>query len=437
MSSVTELTDVAGVGSAKPFNVLPDDWIKAELGDSCFVTKLAGFEYTQHFDYSVGGEIIAVRVLNLKKGRLNLNSVQRIPRLVSEALPRSKLSKHDIVISYVGTVGEVALIDEDDKYHLAPNVAKISPDNTKIIGEYLVQVLTSDNTQKSIQLLGSITSQPSLSMGNLRKVYIPSPPLPEQQKIAQILTSVDEVIEKTQAQIDKLKDLKTAMMQELLTKGIGHVEFKDSPVGRIPVGWEVVTMRDICVTRQGLQIPISSRYSEPAENRFIYLTIKFINTGFNPAVAQYIENPSKRVICNEDDIILARTGATGKVVTGVSGVFHNNFFMIDYSRSKIKRSYLVQYLNSPYIQTEIKNRAGTTTIPDLNHGDFYSLPMLIPPMDEQSKIAEVLVSNDNLILNKTKKLNALISTKKALMQDLLTGKVRVNTEQSNTTLAMG
>ena len=71
-----------------------------------------------------------------------------------------------------------------------------------------------------------------------------APHFPEQKKIAAILTSVDEVIEKTQAQIDKLKDLKTAMMQELLTCGVGvegkpHTEFKDSPVGRIPKGWEV------------------------------------------------------------------------------------------------------------------------------------------------------------------------------------------------------
>ena len=64
----------------------------------------------------------------------------------------------------------------------------------------------------------------------------------EQQKIASILTSVDEVIEKTEAQISKLQDLKKGMMQELLTKGIGHTEFKDSPVGRIPKGWEVVKL---------------------------------------------------------------------------------------------------------------------------------------------------------------------------------------------------
>ena len=80
------------------------------------------------------------------------------------------------------------------------------------------------------------------SLETLRKIIL-IPPLPEQKKIASILTSVDEVIENTQKQIDKLQDLKKATMNELLTKGIGHTEFKDSELGRIPKSWEVRSLR--------------------------------------------------------------------------------------------------------------------------------------------------------------------------------------------------
>ena len=69
------------------------------------------------------------------------------------------------------------------------------------------------------------------------------PPLPEQEKIASILTSVDEVIEKTESQISKLQDLKKGMMQDLLTKGIGHTEFKDSE--QIPGGWKTIPISDV------------------------------------------------------------------------------------------------------------------------------------------------------------------------------------------------
>jgi type I restriction enzyme S subunit len=421
-------------------SLVPDGWLFSKIGDAV-ISSSGGVSVNSENRPATVNELGILKTSSVVDGRFYPAEHKAI---LSDEVGRVSIrpKKNHILFSRMNTpllVGQSGFVERDYEHLFLPDRLWQIEVADKFNPKWLSYVLRSQKVVKLITdaATGTSNTMKNIAKPNLMAIPMMSPPLPEQQKIAQILTSVDEVIEKTQAQIDKLKDLKTGMMQELLTKGIGHVEFKDSPVGSIPVGWEVVTMRDICVTRQGLQIPISSRYSEPAENRFIYLTIKFINTGFNPAVAQYIENPSKRVICNEDDIILARTGATGKVVTGVSGVFHNNFFMVDYNRRKIKRNYLVQYLNSPYIQTEIKNRAGTTTIPDLNHGDFYSLPMLIPPMDEQSKIAEVLVSYDNLILNKTKKLNAIISTKKALMQDLLTGKVRVNTEQPNSALAVG
>jgi len=99
--------------------------------------------------------------------------------------------------------------------------------------------------QKKLRAQAEGTGVPHLSKWSVNSVQILGLPIKEQRKIAAILTSVDEVIEKTQAQINKLKDLKKAMMQELLTKGIGHTEFKDSPVGRIPKEWEVIPIRKL------------------------------------------------------------------------------------------------------------------------------------------------------------------------------------------------
>jgi type I restriction enzyme S subunit len=444
MSEVKEHTHTEYTGRVESVNAVPDDWIKAELGDSCFVTKLAGYEYTQHFDYSIGGEIIAVRVLNLKKGRLNLTNVQRIPRRVSEGLPRSKLAKHDIVISYVGTVGEVALIDEDDKYHLAPNVAKISPDNTKIIGEYLIQVLTSDNTQKSIQLLGAVTSQPSLSMGNLRKVFIPSPPLPEQQKIAKILTSVDEVIEKTQAQIDKLKDLKTGMMQELLTKGIGHTEFKDSPVGTIPFGWEVKSLGDLASFVTSGSRGWAQYYSDSGAIfiRIGNLTREHINFRFKDTI--YVTPPNsaegKRTLVQTGDVLLSITADLGiiAVVNDKIGEAYVNqhVSLVRLNDPKISRwvGHFLAFEDSQK-QFTANNDAGAKA--GLNLTAIRNTQVALPQSVEMQEIVDSLDSLDSAIALKREKIEKVSNTKKALMQDLLTGKVRVNTAQTNTEVAVG
>ena len=81
-------------------------------------------------------------------------------------------------------------------------------------------------------------------------------------------------------------------------------------------------------------------------------------------------NPPKRVVCNEDDILMTRTGNTGQVVTNVNGAFHNNFFKIEYDRRKVNKKFLIEFLRKDSTQYKILSLAGTSTIPDLNHGDL-------------------------------------------------------------------
>ena len=104
-----------------------NDWRYVELGQIAEITKLAGFEFSKYIEYIEDGEIIAIRAMNVKDGVLDLENIKRIDKKVSDNLTRSKLFRDDIVITYTGSkYGEVAFINEDDKYHLAPNVAKIT-----------------------------------------------------------------------------------------------------------------------------------------------------------------------------------------------------------------------------------------------------------------------------------------------------------------------
>jgi len=189
-----------------------------------------------------------------------------------------------------------------------------------------------------------------------------------------------------------------------------------------PQDWQLLKMHDICSLRQGLQIKISERFKKPSDNRLPYITIQHLNNPDNNP--EYIENPKKTVICYEDDILMTRTGNTGIVVTGVHGVFHNNFFIIDYNRNRIEHGFLYYYLNLDRTQHEILIRAGTSTIPDLNHGDFYSMDIPLPPLDEQRAIADILSTWDEAITLTGALIDALQQRKKGLMQKLLTGEVR-------------
>ncbi|MGY5851477.1 restriction endonuclease subunit S [Salegentibacter sp. F14] len=200
---------------------IPKEWECTELGKYSFITKLAGFEYTDHFDYSLGGEIIAVRALNLKKGKLDLTDIHTIPRETSQLLKRSQLRKGDLVISYVGTVGAIAVIDRDNKYHLAPNVAKITLNQSEINSFFLNEYLASEFGQKEIFRWISSTTQAALSMTNLRQLRVIKPNIFEQTKIFNVLKSLAQKIEMEEEHLAKHQSLKKGLMQDLLT---GKVE---------------------------------------------------------------------------------------------------------------------------------------------------------------------------------------------------------------------
>ena len=158
-----------------PLGRIPVEWEVRELGTVAFVTKLAGFEFTIYFDYRIGGEIIALRALNIKNERLDLTDIQRIPKAVSEKLPRSKIFANDILITYIGAyIGRCTKVEENDKYHLAPNIAKIVAGKL-LVPKFLEEILRSSVVQRQVKNLTAVTATPSLTMTQIRKLLVAVP----------------------------------------------------------------------------------------------------------------------------------------------------------------------------------------------------------------------------------------------------------------------
>ena len=190
-------------------------------------------------------------------------------------------------------------------------------------------------------------------------------------------------------------------------------------ITNIPKHWKIKKLGDVCKVNQGLQIAIEERFTEPIENGYFYITNEFLKA--TSKTKYYIKNPSKSVLCSKEDILMTRTGNTGIVVSDVEGVFHNNFFKIDYDKKLLHKDYLVYYLKNDRMQYDILVKAGNSTIPDLNHSDFYTLQIVIPPLEEQEKIAEILLSCDKAIRLTTQIITQLKQRNQGLAQQLLTG----------------
>ena len=192
--------------------------------------------------------------------------------------------------------------------------------------------------------------------------------------------------------------------------------YKQTEVGVIPEDWDFSTAKNLCKVNQGLQISIEERLTTPSPHSLKYITIQYLNNSKN---VEYIDSFTESVCCSEDDVLMTRTGNTGIVVTDVKGVFHNNFFKISYRKDRLVKDYFVAYLRQEWMQQLILTKAGTSTIPDLNHSDFYSIPVIVPPFAEQEAIAEALSDADSLIESLQQLIAKKRQIKQGAMQELL------------------
>ena len=409
---------------------IPSEWHIEVLGECSNVTKLAGFEFTEYIEYIDDGEIIALRALNLKNGKLNLEDIKKIDKKVSESLTRSKLYINDVLFSYVGTVGEVALIEENDKFHLAPNVAKLTF-NDSVVPKFALQYLMSSNMRNEINRYVTTTSQPALSMENIRKLKIIVPKKEEQEKISFILSTVDEQIDNVDALIEKNKELKKGLMQTLFTKGIGHTKFKNTEIGEIPEEWDVKKIGDICEVKGGKRLPKGYQL-EDEDNAFPYIRVADMYMGGIRQddikyVPKDIVDKIKNYKISKDDLFISVAGTLGIVGQVPYELYGANLTenADKLCNIQINKLYLMKVLQSNIVQSIIEAEQTKSAQPKLALTRIKEFLIPVPSDIEQVKIASILMEVDEKIGQYKNKKQKLEELKKGLMQQLLTGMIRV------------
>ena len=263
------------------------------------------------------------------------------------------------------------------------------------------------------------------------------PSLPEQKKIAAILTSVDEVIEATQKQIDKLQDLKKATMNELLTKGIGHTEFKDSELGRIPKSWEVLPLGEISVVQSGI-----AKSSKEIDDflEVPYLRVANVQDGYlDLTEVKLIKIPRsklKRYLLQHGDVLMNEGGDFDKLGRGTvwqdevkTCVHQNHVFVVRPDKSRLLPFFLKLFAGSEIgKQYFINNSKQSTNLASINSTQLKDMPIPKPSINEQAAILEKFEPQEKCIALLNRKLTQTQALKKSLMQDLLTGKVRIKVD---------
>ncbi|MFB2707306.1 restriction endonuclease subunit S [Marinobacter shengliensis] len=420
-------------------NTVPSGWSVHELGD--LAHKIEGGGTPSRTEASFwNGDIPWATVKDLRAVSLR-STEEHITELGLKNSSSKLVPANTMIIATRMAVGKAVFFNRD--VAINQDLKAFHP-KSETNWRFLLQWYLA-NSEK-IENLATGSTVKGIRLDELRLLPIDLPPLPEQQKIAAILSSVDGVIEKTRAQIDKLKDLKTGMMQELLTNGIGsdgvpHTEFKDSPVGRIPVSWKIQSLKSLCrrITDGTHQ---SVKTSDSGKIPFLYVSCIRNGEILWDKAAGLTESDytlaSKGRVASPGDILYTAVGSYGHaalVETDQRFSFQRHIAFIQPDKSTVDPRYLVSVLNSTLGRTQADRFAIGNAQLTVTLGDLGTFMIPTPPLHEQHKIAKTIGAITSNIQEHETKLGSLLNLKKALMQDLLTGKVRVNVGENETAVA--
>ena len=199
----------------------PSDWEVVLLNEVAFVTKLAGFEYTKYLSLQDDGEVPVIRAQNVRPFNPDLTNLKFIDAATSELLERSAITQPCLLVTFIGAgIGDVCVLAKSRRYHLAPNVAKIEPYGTLNL-RFLNFFLASPSGQ--IELFKSMksTAQPSLSMTSLREMWMPIPPLAEQQRIVERVDQLFALCDQLKAKQQDANQTQQQLTEALVERALG------------------------------------------------------------------------------------------------------------------------------------------------------------------------------------------------------------------------
>ena len=332
-------------------------------------------------------------------------------------------------------IGSSILIEESDKYIYNQRSERLICKNN-IYPKFAWQLLNSKYFRKKIVSLSQGGTQIYINFPVIKKINFYLPPLEEQKKIADILSTVDKKIAFVEENINATEELKKGLMQKLLTEGIGHTEFKDSELGRIPESWEVDTFNNLSIEiidgDRGINYPKQNEFSDTGY--CLFLSAKNVTKrGFEFIEKQFITEDKDSLLrkgkLQKKDIVLTTRGTVGNIADFNDLIsFENmriNSGMVLLRSSKLNTDYLYKVMNSYIIQNHISNVAFGSAQPQLTVKEIKTFKIPVPPLEEQKQIAEILSTVDNKLENLKEKKQSFEELKKGLMQKLLTGEVRV------------
>ncbi|MGY5617863.1 restriction endonuclease subunit S [Vibrio cincinnatiensis] len=418
----------------------PSDWDIKNLEDiATFITKGAtpttyGFEWVEESSENIP----FLRSECVTANGFNRKGMNFISQKAHVTMGRSKIKSGDILMTITGNIGRIATLpDEILEANINQHIAKISVIDG-VSSFYVAQALQQEFYNRYYERILTGQAYPQISLKQVRETPILLPPYLEQQKIAEVLSTVDKKIDLIDQKIAETEKLKTGLMQKLFSEGVGvqddngnwqpHTEFQDSPFGKIPRAWKYAPVKSL--------VSIKSPKYDPK-----------IKTESLPCIElEHLSQGSGEILGTVNSLELASTKncfAKGDVLFGklrpylkkfakpnFNGVCSSEIWVMKATDNKVLHNdFWFYFIQSERFINEANKSCGTK-MPRADWKVVSELILPIPSFYEQLGIAKILECVDaKLGLLKQQKAETQ-QLKKGLMQKLLTGEWRVPVEET-------
>ncbi|KXV22569.1 restriction endonuclease subunit S [Acetobacter malorum] len=382
--------------------MLPEDWKKRSVAEVCRSVSVGVVIKPSQYYVSASEGIKAFRSANVKEGQVNNSDWVYFSHKGHNENKKSELKTGDVLVVRTGYPGTACVVTPQYAGCNAIDVVIARPDIQKIIPTYLCLFTNSEYGKSQVANLQGGMAQKHLNVGAYQQVEIPLPPLPEQKKIAAILSTWDRAIDGTEKLLANSQQQKKALMQQLLTGKKRLPGFTGE--------WKTKYLGDIADIQTGR----SNRQDSLTNGEYTFFDrSEDIRT-------------SNRYLFDCEAVIVPGEGQdfVPKYFIGKFDLHQRTYAISCFQACDGKFIfYTVGYHRSHFL-----SQAVGSTVKSLRLPMFQKMPLKLPPLPEQRAIAAVLTTADEELTALESDLSRLRQEKKALMQQLLTGKRRVTVD---------
>ncbi|EHU9702903.1 restriction endonuclease subunit S [Escherichia coli] len=395
-----------------------------------------GKEYPKASDFSGDGYCLFLSAKNVTKYGFQFNELQFIDAEKDKKLRKGRVKRSNIVLTTRGSVGHFAYYDASVPYdvmRINSGMVILDADESDLEPNFLYALCRSFIVQKQIEAASFGSAQPQLTVGIVKGLKLPIPTLVEQKKIAQILSTWDKAISVTEKLLTNSQQQKKALMQQLLT---GKKRLLDENGTRFSETWKLYALsklfQRVTTKNNGKSnnvVTISGQHGLIKQEDFFKKTVA------SDTLDGYFLLKKGQFAYNKSYSNGYPMGAIKRLNRYPEGVVTTLYICFELTTpQKSCGDYWEHYFESGLLNnslSQIAHEGGRAHgLLNVKPSDFFSLKVAVPGFEEQQKIASVLSAADTEISTLEKKLACLKDEKKALMQQLLTGKRRVKVDEA-------